>query len=265
MQDNILNVLFIGDVVGRPGRRLLREFIPPLKKEFSIDLVIANGENLAGGFGLTSEKAYEIISYGVDVITSGNHVWDKKEALDLLEQDPRILRPANYPKRAPGRGVFLWKDSNEKPVGILNLQGRIFMEPIDCPFESAVREIEILKEKTSVIIVDFHGEATSEKVAIGWFLDGKVSAVIGTHTHIPTADERILPKGTAYITDVGMVGAKDSVIGIKREDAITRFLYGIPHRFEIEKGKSIFWAVVIRIDRNTGKSVEIKRIFREEI
>jgi metallophosphoesterase (TIGR00282 family) len=258
-----LSILFIGDIVGKTGRRMVKTFLPLAKGEYKIDLVIANGENLAGGFGITREKAEEIFNSGVNIITSGNHIWDKKEILNFIENEPRILRPANFPDQVPGRGSTL-VNVNSFKVGIINLQGRIFMEPINSPFEIAIREIEKIKKETNIIIVDFHGEATSEKTAMGWFLDGKVSAVIGTHTHVMTADEKILPNGTAYITDVGMTGAKDSVIGIKKELALTRFLKSIPQRLEAENGKGIFSAVVIKIDSLSGKALEIKRIFFEE-
>ncbi|MGQ9618152.1 MAG: TIGR00282 family metallophosphoesterase, partial [Candidatus Aminicenantia bacterium] len=231
-----LNILFIGDIVGETGRRMVKNFLPVIKNEYKIDLVIANGENVAGGFGITKEKAEELFRAGVDVMTSGNHIWNKKEILNFIENETRILRPANFPSIAPGKGSTIIAVNSFK-IGVINLQGRIFMEPINSPFEVAMQEIEKIKKETNIIIVDFHAEATSEKTALGWFLDGKVSAIIGTHTHVMTADERILPNGSAYITDVGMTGAKDSVIGIKKELALVRFLKSIPQRLEAEKGK----------------------------
>lgn len=258
-----IRILFIGDIVGETGRRMVKNYVPVLREEERIDLVIANGENLSGGFGITKEKAEEMFASGIDVMTSGNHIWDKKEILNFIENEPRILRPANFPDQVPGRGSTV-VNVNSFKVGIINLQGRIFMEPLNSPFEIALLEIEKIKKVTNNIIVDFHGEATSEKTAMGWFLDGKVSAVVGTHTHVMTADERILPNGTAYITDVGMTGARDSIIGIKKEHALARFLKCIPQRLEAEKGKGIFSSVLIKIDPGTGRAMEIKRILIEE-
>ncbi len=258
-----LKILFIGDIVGETGRRMVKNYLPLIKSENGVDLVIANGENLSGGFGITKEKAEEMFSSGVNIMTSGNHIWDKKEILNFIEIERRILRPANFPDAVPGKGSLV-VNVNSFKVGIINLQGRIFMEPLNSPFEVAISEIEKIKKETNIIIVDFHGEATSEKVAMGWYLDGKVSAVVGTHTHVMTADERILPNGTAYITDVGMTGAKDSIIGIKKEHALTRFLKCIPQRLEAEKGKGIFSSVLIKIEPISGKALEIKRIVHEE-
>ncbi len=258
-----LKILFIGDIVGETGRRMVKNYLPLVKGENKVDFVIANGENLSGGFGITKEKAEEMFNSGINIMTSGNHIWDKKEILNFIENEPRILRPANFPSQVPGKGSIV-VSLNSSKVGIINLQGRIFMEPLNSPFEVAISEIEKIKKEANVIIVDFHGEATSEKTAMGWFLDGKVSAVVGTHTHVMTADEKILPNGTAYITDVGMTGAKDSVIGIKKEHALTRFLKCIPQRLEAEKGKGIFSAVLLRIDSISGKALEIKRIVFEE-
>ncbi len=258
-----LNILFIGDIVGETGRRMVKNYLPLIKIENKVDFVIANGENLSGGFGITKEKAEEMFNSGINVMTSGNHIWDKKEILNFIENEPRILRPANFPDQVPGKGSIVVTVNSFK-VGIINLQGRIFMEPLNSPFEVATIEIEKLKGETNTVIVDFHAEATSEKTAMGWFLDGKVSAVIGTHTHVMTADEKILPNGTAYITDAGMTGAKDSIIGIKKEHALTRFLRCIPQRLEAEKGKGIFSSVLIRIDSRLGKALGIRRIVFEE-
>jgi len=263
MQDKI-GILFIGDIIGRPGRKVLKKYLPQLKSKYSPTLIIANGENAAGGAGITERICRELLSE-VNVLTSGNHVWDKREVLSFIGREPKLLRPANYPPINPGRGAYIFEDGEGRKVGILNLQGRVFMEPIDCPFRVADKEVESLRKATPVIIVDFHAEATSEKQALGWYLDGKVSAVIGTHTHVPTADERILPRGTAYITDMGMVGGLDSVIGIRREPALQRFLTGRPQRFEPEMDGSILSAMFIEVDCQTGKAIRIqKEIIKEE-
>ncbi len=250
-------ILFIGDVIGRPGRKALVKYLPALKQKYSLDAVIVNAENAAGGSGITEKVCQELLEHA-DVLTSGNHIWDKKEALPLLESEPRLLRPANYPPVNPGKGAYVL-DKGKSRIGVLNLQGRVFMEPINCPFRVAYQEIESLRSKTPIIIVDFHAEATSEKQALGWYLDGKVSAVIGTHTHIPTADERVLPQGTAYITDIGMVGGYNSVIGIRRDQALDRFLTSRPQRFEPGKDGMIFSSVFVEIDSSTGKALNIRR------
>jgi len=263
MQDKI-GILFIGDIIGRPGRKVLKKFLPQLKSKYSPTLIIANGENAAGGAGITERICRELLSE-VNVLTSGNHIWDNREVFSFIGREPRLLRPANYPPQNPGRGTYIFEDGDGRKVGILNLQGRVFMEPIDCPFRVADKEVENLRKVTPVIIVDFHAEATSEKQALGWYLDGKVSAVIGTHTHVPTADERILPRGTAYITDMGMAGGLDSVIGIQRGPALQRFLTGRPQRFEPEKDGSILSAMFIEVDCQTGKALRIqKEIIKEE-
>ena len=256
MPDKI-GILFLGDIIGRPGRRILDKYLHRIVKKYSPVLIIANGENAAGGLGIT-EKVGEELFTEIDVLTSGNHIWDKKEALDYLAQEPRLLRPANYPPQNPGKGTYVFEAAGGK-IGILNLQGRVFMEPIDCPFRNSDEEIERLRASTPVIVVDFHAEATSEKQAMGWYLDGKVSAVIGTHTHVPTADERILPQGTAFITDVGMVGAYNSVIGIRRDQAVKRFLTARPQRFEPGKEGALFSAVFVEVDPKTGKALSIRR------
>lgn len=258
MQDKF-SLLFVGDVIGRPGRKSLKNCLPYLKKKYKPSLIVANGENAAGGIGIT-EKVGEELFLSVDVLTSGNHVWDKKEALNYLNTEPRLIRPANYPPPCPGSGSCIVKDHEDRKAAFLNLQGRVFMEPIDCPFRKADQEIESLRKKTPVIIVDFHAEATSEKQALGWYLDGKVSAVCGTHTHVPTADERILPQGTAYITDIGMVGGYFSVIGIKKGQAVNRFLTSRPQRFAPSKEGFIFNGVYLEIDYHTGKALSIERI-----
>lgn len=255
-----MKILFIGDVVGSAGRRAVKKLLPQIKKENEIQLTLANGENLAGGIGITSGVAEELFSDGVDIITSGNHVWDKKDVFSLIEREKRLLRPANYPAGVPGFGSTLVSMDDGWEVGIINLCGRVFMPALDCPFRVAEREIKKLKEKTSLIIVDIHAEATSEKVALGWFLDGKVSALIGTHTHVPTADEKILPQGTAYITDAGMTGSTKSVIGIKTELVLERFLYQLPVRFEVAEEEVVLSGVVIDLDLATGKANSIERI-----
>lgn len=262
MRDKI-RVLFLGDIIGRPGRRILSRHLEELRKELRPDVIIANAENAAGGVGLTVEVAQELLSM-VNVLTSGNHIWDKKEGIPFLENEPRVLRPANYPPGNPGRGDYLFFLEDELPVAVLNLQGRVFMEPIDCPFRVADEIVERLRKKTPIIVVDFHAEATSEKQALGWYLDGRVSAVVGTHTHVPTADERILPKGTAFITDVGMVGARNSVIGIRSDQALARFLTGRPQRFEPAKQGSILSAFWVEIETQSGLATAIKRLLITE-
>lgn len=254
-----IRVLFLGDIIGRPGRRILTRHLKELRKELQPDVIIANAENAAGGVGLTPEVAQELLSM-VNVLTSGNHIWDKKEGLAFLENEPKVLRPANYPPGNPGRGDYLFLIEDDLPVAILNLQGRVFMEPIDCPFRVADAIVERLRKLTPIIVVDFHAEATSEKQALGWYLDGRVSAIVGTHTHVPTADERILPKGTAYITDVGMVGARDSVIGIRSDQALARFITGRPQRFEPAKQGGILSAFLVEIETQSGLAISIKRL-----
>jgi 2',3'-cyclic-nucleotide 2'-phosphodiesterase len=253
-----LGFLFIGDIIGHPGRRALRRFLPRLREKYSPDFVIANGENSAGGVGITEEIGAELLGQ-VDVLTSGNHVWDKKEALPYLDREPRLLRPANYPPLNPGQGSYILKSPQGWKAGVLNLQGRVFMEPLDCPFRVADAEVAKLRESTPVIVIDFHAEATSEKQALGWHLDGKVSAVIGTHTHVPTADERILPRGTAFITDVGMAGGYRSVIGIRPEQAVARFLTARPQRFEPEKEGFVFSSIYVEVDLATGRALSVRR------
>lgn len=255
-----MNILVIGDIIGKPGRKAVAGLLPKLKREYRLDLVIANGENSAGGMGITPEVVEELYASGINVITSGNHVWKHKEIYGTLDKDPALLRPANYPPRVPGKGSGIFFTEKGDKVGVLNLMGRVFLAELDCPFRKADEEIEKLSQETKVVVVDMHAEITSEKAAMGWYLDGRVSAVVGTHTHIPTADERILPKGTAYITDIGMVGSLDSVIGVKKELALKRFLSQIPIRFEVEKENIYLQGVVISIDSKTGRAKKIERI-----
>ncbi len=255
-----MRLLFIGDIVGRPGRRALKENLPGLQRELDIDFVVANGENAAGGNGITREVARELLASGIDVITMGNHVWDHKEIFELIEREKRILRPANYPPGVPGVGLGVFETRGGVEIVVLNLAGRVFMPELDCPFRVADQLLEQLGDSQKVILVDFHAEATSEKMALGWYLAGRVSAVCGTHTHVQTADERVLPGGTAYITDVGMTGPRDSVIGVKKELVLSKFLTQLPRRFEVAPGPYQFNAVVIDIDDETGEARQIKRI-----
>lgn len=254
-----LRLLLIGDIVGRPGRRAVRECLPSLRQKYQLDFVIANGENAAGGNGLTPAVAEELFSCGIDVLTGGNHIWDKKEVFPLLDAEPRIIRPANYPPGAPGVGYGIFSVREHK-VAVINLCGRVFMPDLDCPFRLAESLVTELRAHTPLIVVDFHAEATSEKIAFGWFLDGRVTAVIGTHTHVQTADERILPGGTAYLTDVGMTGPRDGVIGVKKEIVIEKFLSQLPRRFEVASGPYQFNGCVITVDPSSGKAVAIERV-----
>lgn len=255
-----IKILFIGDIIGKPGRQALSRELHRLVDRYMIDIVVANGENAAGGFGLTVEVAKELFNQGIHLLTSGNHIWDKKEQIPLIFADRRIIRPANYPAGTPGKGSNVVTTPGGVKVGILNLEGRVYMKNLDCPFLVADREIEYLQSETSIILVDFHAEATSEKSAMGWYLDGKISALIGTHTHVQTADERILPQGTAFLTDVGMTGGFDSVIGMGKEETIHRFLTQLPSKFEVAKKDIRLNAVVIEVDEANGNAVSIKRI-----
>lgn len=255
-----MNILFIGDIVGKPGRRAVRELLPSVVSRHKVDFVVANCENAAGGFGVTRDVVVELFKCGIDVLTSGNHIWDKKDVFDFIGAYDKLLRPANYPEGTPGFGSVVAVTAGGGTVGVLNLEGRIFMRPIDCPFRAARVEIAKLKEKTKIVLVDFHAEATSEKQALGWFLDGSASAVVGTHTHVQTADERILPGGTAYMTDAGMTGSHDSVIGVKKEIIIERFLTGLPARFDPAKGNVLFQGVVVSVDEGTGHCFAIHRV-----
>ncbi|MGC4081608.1 MAG: TIGR00282 family metallophosphoesterase [Vicinamibacterales bacterium] len=253
-------LLFIGDIVGRPGRDLVRRGVAALRDYHQVDLVIANAENAAAGFGITRDLGEQILDAGVDVMTSGNHIWDKREAIDYIGIEPRLLRPVNFPSGVPGNGSYVARTAAGVNVGVINAMGRVFMLNIDDPFAGVLREIEKVKERARIVFVDFHAEATSEKVAMGWHLDGRVTAVVGTHTHVQTADERILPKGTAYLTDVGMTGPHDSVIGVEVEPALSRFVNAMPTRFETASGNPRLNGVVIDADEQTGRAVDIERV-----
>jgi hypothetical protein len=257
-----LRILFIGDIVGSPGRKVLRECLPPLKEQYSPDLTIANGENLAGGLGATAQLVREITDYGIQVVTMGNHTWRRAEFIHGINLVENVVRPANYPPGSPGADRIIYETGDGRKVAVINLLGRIYMDPIDCPFRIGLQLIETLRSQTSIIIVDIHAEATSEKMALGWYFDGKISAALGTHTHIQTADERILPRGTAYITDVGMTGPHDSIIGMKPEQVLTRFVTGIPARFEVADANLRLNAVFVEINDETGLALRIERISR---
>jgi len=248
----------IGDIVGQPGRQVVKELLPGLRQQYGLGLVIANAENVAGGLGLTSATAEELLSAGVDVLTSGNHIWAQKEIIPHLDGEMPILRPLNYPPGVPGKGYIV-----NRQAMVVNLIGRTFMSDVDCPFRAIDQLLTEVKSKPPVIIVDFHAEATSEKVAMGRYLDGRVSAVLGTHTHVGTSDSQLLPQGTAYVTDIGMTGPVDSVIGMETEVVIQRFLTGIPHRMSVARGKTMFNAVLLRVDEKSGRAINIDRIYKE--
>ena len=255
-----MNILFVADIFARPGRRVAAALIPELVQKRDVSLVIVNGENAAGGFGLTDRIVRKLHSYGTDVITSGNHVWDRREFIPYLDQSDRVLRPFNYPKDAPGTGATIITARGGSPVAVLCLQGRTSMPTIDCPFRTGRAEIERLRAETPLIFVDFHAEATAEKVAMGFHLDGLATAVIGTHTHVQTADERILSKGTAYLTDAGMTGVRESVIGVRPEMAIQRFLTQVPTRFKPADGKAILCGALVEADEASGRATRIERL-----
>ena len=255
-----MRILFVGDVVGKPGRRAVATLVPKLREERNIDLVIANGENSAHGAGLTASTVDALLTSGVDVITSGDHVWDQKEIYEVIEREPRLLRPLNFPPSAPGKGSTVVQLDGVPAVGVMNLIGRVFMPNTDDPFRAAQAEVARLRQQTNIIIVDLHAEATSEKIAMGRFLDGTVSAVIGTHTHVATADEQVLPKGTAYISDAGMCGPHDSVLGRDVAAVLQRFLTQIPQRMEVAEGDVVLCGVIVDVDENTGRARSIERI-----
>lgn len=250
----------MGDIVGKPGRRAVRELLPELTAREAVDLVIANAENAAGGFGITREIVEDLFGYGVHVLTTGNHVWDKKETLDFIGDYESLLRPANYPDGVPGRGTVIMPAPGGARVAVVNVMGRVFMPQTDCPFRTVERELSRIGGRTPLVVVDLHAETTSEKMAMGWYLDGRVTAVIGTHTHVQTADERVLPQGTAYITDSGMTGPFDSVIGTRKEIILERFLTHIPNKFEVAKGDVRLQGVVIEADAKSGRALSIRRV-----
>lgn len=258
-----MKILFVGDVVGRGGRRVLREKLPELQAENGIDFTVANVENAAGGFGITPLIGEQILGLGVDVMTSGNHIWDKKESVKYLDQEARLLRPGNYPPGVPGRHCYIAESQDGIKIAVINIQGRVFMPLIDCPFQFMEKQLPRLREQAQVILVDFHAEATSEKMALGWHLDGDVTAVIGTHTHIPTADTRILSEGTAYVSDVGMTGSYESVIGMRVEASLSRFLTGLRASFEPAAKNPRLCGVVIEVDDLTGRARSITRCQRD--
>ena len=260
-----MKLLFLGDIVGRPGRDLVRRHVRALAARHRADLVIANGENAAGGVGITRENMLEILSAGVDVITTGNHVWDKRETLEFIDNEPRLLRPANYPEGTPGAGWYVAAAKNGVRVGVINVMGRVFMNAIDDPFRAADREIARVREQgAQIIFVDMHAETTSEKLALSYYLDGRVAAVIGTHTHVQTADERILPGGTACLTDAGMTGPHDGVIGMDKDAVIARFVTALPSRFETAPGDPRLNGVLIAVDVSTGHATAITRLSLSE-
>lgn len=255
-----MKILFIGDIVGRPGRRFLRERLAEMRAAHGVDAVIANAENAAGGVGATPEVLNELLSMGIEVLTLGNHTWRHKDLAPALDGFDRVIRPANYPDGVPGRGGVAIRLDDGGMLGVLNLQGRVFMQSFACPFAAAWRGVEALRALARVVVVDFHGEATSEKMAMGWYLDGRCAAVVGTHTHVQTADERVLPQGTAYITDVGMTGPADSVIGVNPERAVHKFLTGMPSEYRLAKGPVRLCGVVIDADEETGLARSIERL-----
>ncbi len=251
-------ILVVGDIIGRPGRQAVDRFLPSLRQQYGLDMVIANAENAAGGFGVTLDIAKELLDIGIAVLTSGNHIWAKKEIIPYLDEDMPILRPLNYPPGVPGKGYLITGKTM-----VVNLMGRTFMGDLDCPFQAMDKLLAGLKPKPPVIIVDFHAEATSEKMAMGRYLDGRVSAVLGTHTHVGTIDAQLLPRGTAYVTDIGMTGPMNSIIGDDVEDVIRRFLTGMPHHLSVGKGNPVINAVMVEIDEDSGRAVNIERIYRQ--
>lgn len=257
-----MRILFIGDIVGGPGRACVRKWLPELCAEHRIDIVAANGENSAGGLGATPAILRELLGYGIHVITMGNHTWRKKELAPALDSFASVVRPANYPEGVPGQGSVIFRLADGRALGVVSLLGRVFMEPVRCPFTVGRGELEQLRRQAQVVLVDVHAEATAEKVALGWYFDGLCTAVVGTHTHVQTADERILPQGTAYITDVGMTGPMDSVIGVEREKIIHKFLTGMPVEHTISNERPGLSGVVIEADDATGRAVSIQRVAR---
>ena len=255
-----MKILCLGDVVGKPGRQALALFLRKVQEAHDVDLTVANGENAAGGFGVTPDTAADLLRLGVDVITSGNHIWDKKDVLGYIPKESRLLRPLNYPSGVPGYGSVVVTARDGTKVAVLNVSGRVFMHDLDCPFRATLAEIEAVAGEARVRVIDFHAEATSEKIAFGRFLDGRVSAVVGTHTHVQTADERVLPGGTAYISDLGMTGPAESVIGVEADIVVRKFLTGMPERFETAKGPAQFQGAVVTIDPGSGLALGIERV-----
>lgn len=255
-----MKILFIGDIVGSPGRKIVHDRLADILSQRGIDLCIANGENSASGFGITPRIAEDLFSHGVEVITGGNHIWDRREIVDFIPHEPRLIRPSNFPEGLPGKGLYVSQARNGAPYAVIDLQGRTFMAPLDDPFRAALRELANIPPDVKVIVVDMHAETTSEKQAMGWFLDGKVSAVLGTHTHVPTADNHVLPAGTAYITDVGMTGPHDSVIGMEKQGVLQRFLDAMPARFMVAEGDVQMNTVLIDVDESTGHARSIERL-----
>jgi metallophosphoesterase (TIGR00282 family) len=256
----MMRLLFIADIVGQPGRRAVQHFIPQLRRRENLDVVIANGENSAGGSGITKRTADEIFAAGADVITSGDHLWDQKEVMELLEKEPRFVRPLNYPAGTPGQGSVLVQKPGLPPLAVINLQGRTFMQPLENPFHAIEAEVSRLRQLTRLIFIDFHAEATSEKVALARMLDGRVSAVVGTHTHVQTADEQIFPGGTAFLCDGGFTGPHESVIGREIEPIIARFMTNMPQRFEVAKGRVLMQGALVEIDNLSGRATSIQRV-----
>jgi metallophosphoesterase (TIGR00282 family) len=254
-----VKLLFIGDIFGHAGRKIVADHVKDIREAQGIDVVIANGENSAAGFGITPNIADELFGYGIDVMTSGNHIWDKKDIYEYFKRQPRLLRPANYPPGVPGEGVYIHETKSGARCAVMNLQGRVYMAQTDCPFRKADGLLAALPADVKVRFLDFHAEVTSEKMAMGWYLDGRVSAIVGTHTHIPTADTRILPGGTAYQTDCGMTGPYDSVIGVEKETVLQKFLTALPVRMEPAKGGVELHSVIVEVDDATGKAIEVKR------
>lgn len=255
-----MNILLIGDIVGKPGRRALKNLLPGLQKKYRIEFTIANAENAAGGKGISKEVFTEIIGAGVDVMTMGNHVWDNREIFNFIDDEARIIRPANYPGECPGQGYHIYTAGFNKKIAVINISGRVFLDPLDCPFQVTQEIIGQIKNKADIIIIDFHAEATSEKLAFAYYFDGSVNAVLGTHTHIQTADERILSGGTAYITDLGMTGPIDSILGMDKDLVIKRFITQRPVRFEVARGPAQLQGVILSFDNHTNQVTEIERI-----
>ena len=255
--------MLVGDVIGRPGRRTFQNYTPKLREEKNIDVVIVNGENSAGGKGFTRKALDELYRAGADIVTSGNHVWDKKDVLSFIDDEPFLIRPANYPEGTPGKGWCSYP-FKAKNIGVMNLSGRAFMPPLDCPFQKVEELLREMKQECDIIFLDFHAETTSEKMAMGFYLDGRVNGVVGTHTHVQTADERLLPKGTAYITDLGMVGPRASVLGVKTDIILRKFTTAMPVRFDLAEGPCIYCAVIVEIDDATNRTKSIERIFLHE-